>query len=56
MEPMDVSWTPLGLFEALVHVMSRSRGTSVMHEKSLFICPHLHSLMLHDVARMAETG
>lgn len=47
---MEVSLTPLEIFEALVHVMSRSTGISVMHEKSPFICPHLHSLMLYGNA------
>lgn len=49
-EPMEVSLTRLTVFEAVVRVMSISRETSLMHERSLFMCPHLHSPIRHGIA------
>lgn len=45
----------LKVFEAFVDVMSGSTGTSVTREKSLFICPHLHTPTLHRIAQMVKT-
>lgn len=50
-EPEEVSLTPIKVF-SLVHVINGSRGTSLMHKKSLLICPHLHS----DVAHHCSVG